>query len=244
MQSENDKKIWDGYADSINVDFYIDTYMKNPAVWHKSLVQYINAAAMAGGSTIEVGSFSGITTLMLDNKFDKTILDYSVRVLEKAQELFNRAGQPVKTICADMFNIPAKGGSYDVVFNSGVIEHLDFADRVAHLKENARIMKDDGVMIIAYPNHSSWYYRLSYLLLKRRGEWNYPDENKLFSLKNEIREAGLVLVEKKVFDPQTSLTFLFRHSRCRNWIYAVARTLRLGGYLMVLKIRKADLNAE
>lgn len=239
MQSEDDKKIWDAQAESIDVDFYIDTYIKKPAVWHIDLVAYINNIGKSGDSVIEVGSFSGITTLLLDRKFRKTILDYSERVLEKARLLFEKAGQPVEVICADMFNIPVSDKTYDVVFNSGVIEHLDFEGRVAHLKENARIMKDSGIMVIAYPNHSSWYYRFAYLRLKRKGEWNYPDENKLYCLRKEIRAAGLVLDEYKVFDPQTSLVFLFKHSRYKDLVYAIARALRLGGYLMVLKIRKA-----
>ena len=238
MQDENDKKIWDAQADSIDVDFYINTYKKNPAEWHKSLVNYINSIGCNGDATIEVGCFSGITTLLLDNKFKKTILDYSEKVLGKAKELFAKANQPVDMICADMFHIPVADKSFNIVFNSGVIEHLDFNSRVAHLTENARIMMDDGTMIIAYPNHSSWYYRFAYLKLKREGRWNYPDENKLYDMRQEIKAAGLILEEKKVFDPQTALVFLFRHSKYKNIAYAIGRFLGVGGYLMVLRIRK------
>jgi len=238
MQSKDDKKIWDAQADSINIDYYINTYMSSPADWHVNLVDYINKIGNDGDKIIEVGSFSGITTLLLNRKFKKTILDYSQAVLEKAKLLFEKAGQPVQIICADMFSIPVEDKSFDVVFNSGVIEHLDFEGRVAHLKENARIMKDNGTMVIAYPNHSSWYYRFAYLYLKAKGEWNYPDENKLYHLKREIKEAGLKLIEYKVYDPQTSLVFLFKHSRYKELVYAIARVLKIGGYLMVLKIGK------
>lgn len=238
MQNKDDKRIWDAQADSIDVDFYLNTYIKNPAEWHKSLVHYINSIGKDGDRTIEVGCFSGITTLLLDRKFKKTILDYSEKVLEKAKELFSKANQPVDMVCADMFHIPVADKSFNIVFNSGVIEHLDFSSRVAHLQENARIMKDDGTMIIAYPNHSSWYYRLAYLKLKREGRWNYPDENKLYDMRKEINAAGLNLMEKKVFDPQTALVFLFRHSKYKDIAYAIGKFLGLGGYLMVLRISK------
>jgi len=239
VQNKADKKIWDDQANSINIDFYLNDYVKKPAAWHTGLVSYIDAITKSGDKVIEVGCSSGITTLMLDRKVEKTILDYSEPVLEKAKVLFSRAGQSVQIICADMFKIPEPDKKYDLVFNSGVIEHLDYAGRVAHMRENARIMKDGGTMVIAYPNHDDPIYRLSYLHLKKRGLWQYPDENKLGRMTNEIRDAGLILKEYRVLDPVTPVSFLFRHSRFKKPLYSLAKILNPCGYLMVLRLEKA-----
>jgi len=65
---------------------------------------------------------------------------------------------------AVQFNMPFKNETYDIVFNSGVIEHFDKKERSRALKEYSRILRNDGVIIIAFPNHFSVPYSLAYLV--------------------------------------------------------------------------------
>ncbi|HLX12033.1 MAG TPA: class I SAM-dependent methyltransferase [Bacteroidota bacterium] len=55
--------------------------------------------------------------------------------------------------CGDFFRLSFMDNTFDVTFNSGVIEHFSAeADRVAHLTELARVVKPGGIVAVAFPN--------------------------------------------------------------------------------------------
>jgi len=89
--------------------------------------------------------------------------------------------------------------SYDVVFNSGVIEHFNKKERIDILREYRRVLKRNGMMIIAIPNHYSLPYRSAYLFKKKflRGFlWPWPEEYKIYDLEEELGLVDMQLVKR------------------------------------------------
>lgn len=122
------------------------------------------------------------------------------------------------------------------------MEHYRFSERVVLLKEYARVLKDDGLMIIAIPNHYDFAYRLAYLVRKRllRGRnWPWPEEYKIYDLKNEINEANLRLVNRIIVDKETNYSFI-DNIYIRKIIEFVNKNFNKTneGYLTVLTISK------
>lgn len=61
-----------------------------------------------------------------------------------------RMPERVQLQCADVANLPFESNSFDIVVCFEVIEHVEDTDRV--LDELARVVRDDGVLVISSPN--------------------------------------------------------------------------------------------
>lgn len=76
-------------------------------------------------------------------------LDYSMEALRLAREAASRAGVPLITVCGDALALPFRSGSFDLVFHQGVLEH--FRDPSLLLRENARVLKTGGTLLVDVP---------------------------------------------------------------------------------------------
>lgn len=64
--------------------------------------------------------------------------------------------------------LPFADNSFDLVFSMDVIEHID--DDIKFIKENMRVCKKDGEIIIGTPN----YWRITNIFLMLLGQLKYP----------------------------------------------------------------------
>jgi len=90
-----------------------------------------------------------------------------------------------------------KDGSFDVVFNEGVVEHwLDRAERVKVIKEMARVTKKGGHVIIMVPNGTHPLYR-TWIRLGCHYYLDAPPMTLYDSkkLRAEMEDAGLKVLE-------------------------------------------------
>jgi len=188
---------------------------------------------------IEVGCGTGITSLLLDNHFEKTLLDINPDSIKLAKSIFNKYDKKADFLLCDMFTMDIEDECFDIVFNSGVIEHLNYEERVRAIKEYNRILKKDGIMIIAFPNHFNIFYRIGYLILNLFKKWPYPEEYKLYDLKKEIHENNLIL-ESRITTSKNILTEYFGFNKILKYLFClVYKIFNLeAGYLTVLIIRK------
>lgn len=130
--------------------------------------------------------------------------------------------------------------SYDLVFNAGVIEHYTFEERIALLKSYSRILKDQGIMVLAVPNHYCLPYRAAYVLRKEwlnSKRWPWPAEFKIYNLEHELEAASLQLIQRITFDRRSAYNFL-RYSGVRKLVKLTDRLFNYEGYLTVLLIKK------
>lgn len=212
---------------------------REPYRFQSELAQLLDALYRPGSRVVEVGCFTGITGLLLDDRFDKTMFDLNPQALDLARRLFDYCGKKASFVAGDMFRMPFDEGSFDLVFNSGVLEHFDFGGRVAALKEYGRVLKPGGALVIAFPNHYSVPYRLAYRHLNRTGQWPYPEEFPILDLTGELAAAGLVFQGRSCLDRVTPLHYARRVGPFGLPLKYLFRLIGFEGYLTVVRAQKS-----
>lgn len=231
-------QIWEEHIRDIQLDSLRES-VEHPAIFQLELKEIIDSYVHVNKKTIiEVGCETGVSSLILSNEFDKTLLDLNPQAIELAKKLFYSYGMAGNFIVADMFDMPFEDGSFDIVFNAGVVEHFKKSELRRAFREYSRILASDGVMIIGFPNQFSIPYKTAQWVRMLWGRWIFPYEYAYYDLKDVLASAGLKLECRKILSKQSiygwwnfcpSVKMLFEKTDCFfNW----------GGYLILLIIRK------
>lgn len=141
---------------------------------------------------LEVGCGTAIDSLYLGGKVEANLYasDLTVQALRVAQKIQEGFSASVKLLAADLLSLPFDTGTFDLVFSQGVLEH--FCDPTEAVKEQARVTKQGGFVIIDVPQ--TWN---PYTLYKKyrlwRGDWPYGWETQyaLPALKRLAENQGL-----------------------------------------------------
>lgn len=119
-------------------------------------------------SILEAGSGSGKASILLGKNINRTFLDISEAALTYAKKLSAHFGaENIKYIEGDIFNMPFKKKTFSLVWNIGVIEHYEINDIILMMKEMYRVTKDDGYIIIGFPNYHSLPIKKAKILKKK-----------------------------------------------------------------------------
>lgn len=183
---DNQKQIWENFWQQH--DYTAEYEIKE---YHWDIKNVIEDFCKQAQTSIEIGSGIGITSLILSDKLQCTLLDFDKGVLQKASSLFEWKQKKAQFICCDMFHLDTVKEKYDVVFNSGVIEHYNVKQRVMLLREYQKVLKQGGVMVIAVPNHYCIPYKLGYVILRFLGRWKYPKKYAVKDLSFELQDMDL-----------------------------------------------------
>jgi ubiquinone/menaquinone biosynthesis C-methylase UbiE len=210
----------------------------NPFRFQTELKTIIDSFYRENSRVLEAGCSTGITSLILDDRFDKTLVDLNAAAIRLSQELFGQFKKKATFVVDDMFRLPFPDESFDVVFNSGVLEHFEYHDRVRALREYGRVMKQDGIMLIAFPNHFSKPYKLVYEYLNSRNRWPYPKELALYDLKNELIQSGFKLIERRIIDRRTPINYLNHVKGYGTALKMYYKVVGYEGYLTSVTARK------
>jgi len=100
-------------------------------------------------------------------------LDISPVAVEKASGMY----KDVNFTCKDLFDMPYEDNSFDVLFNSGLIEHFEYPSNVEAVKAMSRVVKPGGKIIISVPNKLCPWYMAGKKLLIATGKWPYGFED-------------------------------------------------------------------
>ena len=92
---------------------------------------------------------------------DVFLLDYSRESLRIIRVL--AGDEMVKMVLGDARNCPFNDGSFDMVFHQGLLEH--FPSPWPVLRENMRILKKDGLLIVDVPQTFHGYTLMKHLLM-------------------------------------------------------------------------------
>lgn len=215
----------------------IDKYISNPSIWQKRMVACLNRF-INQGYVLEAGCGYGLISLLIGNRFDRTLLDYESQALVGARSVFTRAKQHANFILGSVFDLPFDNESFDLVFNTGVLEHFTFEERRLAVTEMARVAKKGGFIIIAVPNHFSIPYRYAYEKMKSDEKWICPDERRVYDLQEEIETVPEIkLIRRETFDIFTSILFVKNNLRRVRFIFEHCFR-NYEGYLTVLIHKK------
>ena len=97
----------------------------------------------------------------------------------------------------DNLALPFPDNTFDLVFNSGVIEHYKYPLNVQQLKEMARVTKPKGEVIVSVPNSLCLWYEAVKTVLTFFDKWpfGYEEGYTPWKLERSVREAELEPVE-------------------------------------------------
>lgn len=99
-------------------------------------------------------------------------------------------------VCDILKGLPLENESFDAIFTSEVIEHIDDTERF--LGEIGRILKPGGQMVLSTPNSSFWVYRLLGLVGRTVSELQHPGHVRFFSkrsLESALTQAGFEVLD-------------------------------------------------
>jgi ubiquinone/menaquinone biosynthesis C-methylase UbiE len=131
------------------------------------------AGHVAGLRALEPGTGTGLLAAAVARKGARTtILDVSEEALAIATDTFNRAGLETDAVLGSVFELPFPDASFDIVFNSGLLEHFETERRRAALGEMLRVLAADGVCVTFNPNARARLYRRLKEAAERRGTWD------------------------------------------------------------------------
>lgn len=147
-------------------------------------------------SILEVGSGSGHLSGLLSTKgYKTTLLDFSKRALEKSERFFKHHGMQGEFIEGDLMDLKNLNSDFDVVWNSGVMEHFNDSGLIKALRSIRTITNKFFVFLV--PNSLSFPYLMFRYKLMHEGNWTYGSEYLRNDYEEVLEEAGFRVVEKR-----------------------------------------------
>ncbi len=124
---------------------------------------------------------------MMELGGDVSLLDYSQASLALIRMLTKEDG--VKLVMGDGRVSPFRGATFDVVFHQGLLEH--FVSPYALLRENHRILRENGLLIVDVPQTFHVYTLMKHVLIAL-GLWfgGWERQFTVASLSRLLRNLG------------------------------------------------------
>jgi ubiquinone/menaquinone biosynthesis C-methylase UbiE len=111
-----------------------------------------------GKSVLEIGAGTGRDSFPLAERGATVVqLDYTEQSLRILKKLADESGLSVAIVGGDAFQLPFRDGTFDVVFHQGLLEHFRAPQAEALLRENIRVLKPGGLLLVDVPQRYHLY---------------------------------------------------------------------------------------
>ena len=139
---------------------------------------------------LEVGAGSGRDSFRLaHDKAQVVVLDYSPKALDIVNKLNDKNEVQVNCLQADALKMPIPDESFDIVFHQGLLEH--FRDPLPLLRENYRILKPGGLLLVDVPQRYHIYTVIKhFLILINKWFAGWETEFSIKQLNQLMQKAG------------------------------------------------------
>lgn len=176
---------WKGHRRDIE-----DTYSTDGRLARETLAD----GPVEGRLVMEIGAGSGRDLLALAKLGARGIvLDYSPASLALVRDQARAQGLDVLLVRADATRMPFRDGAIDISFHQGLLEH--FRDPMPLLRENARITKPGGRVIVDVPQTFHPYTLMKKVLIAFDAWFaGWETQFTVGALERRCREAGLEVV--------------------------------------------------
>jgi SAM-dependent methyltransferase len=182
--TENWRAFWDAHADAIGTK-------PPPEYLAQTVVSRLQPRP--GLKILEAGSGTGgLATRLLREGAEVTVLDIVPQCI-RALCAHVPSDAPFHAVVGDLFRMPFPDGTFDAVFNSGVMEHFQPDDIRRGLTEMARVLKPGGRLMCIVPNARGRFYVWGKRRQETAGTWPYGPEYPQWSLAPLLNNQGLQL---------------------------------------------------
>lgn len=184
-----------------NLSTKAGTYSYTPSRWTRAddKVGYWVQSGIrfeAGEKVLEAGCGDAAVLIRLMKLFgvEGCGVDFSESALSQAQNLARQENCAAQFQQADVCQMPFDSGSFDKVISLGVVEHMPSLS--PSIKEMARVLRPNGLMILMTPNRYS-FGRWQRKLASASGRWpyGYQDEYSPEELSQELKREGLSILK-------------------------------------------------
>jgi ubiquinone/menaquinone biosynthesis C-methylase UbiE len=119
-------------------------------------------------------------------------LDYSANSLKIMKHLADEEKIPVSIVGGDTFCLPFRDETFDIVFHQGLLEHFRPQQAEALLRENIRILKKNGLLLVDVPQRYHIYTIIKHFLIAI-DKWfaGWEREFSLGELRRNMERLGL-----------------------------------------------------
>jgi SAM-dependent methyltransferase len=151
---------------------------------------------LQGKKVLEIGAGTGRDSFpLVEHGAVVYQLDYAENSLRILKRLAEESNLPVSIVGGDTFRLPFRDGTFDIVFHQGLLEHFRKPVAEQLLRENIRILKPEGLLLVDVPQR--WHsYTVAKHLLIAVDKW-FAGWERSFSigeLRSVLRSMGLTPV--------------------------------------------------
>jgi len=152
---------------------------------------------LRGLKVLEIGAGTGRDSIpLLAHGARVYQLDYAENSLRILKHLADENQLPVTIVGGDTFRLPFQDETFDVVFHQGLLEHFRHAQAQALLRENIRVLKRGGYLLVDVPQRYHIYTLVKHSLMAL-DKW-FAGWERSFSvgeLKSLLQSLGLTPVQ-------------------------------------------------
>lgn len=155
-----------------------------------------NSVRVKGKKVLEVGGGRGADSFKLVSEGAwSTAIDRSWNSIRLISSRTASQGVKIRLVMADARYLPFKSGTFDLISHQGFLEH--FRDPVPYLKQQIRLLKPSGYVVISVPQRYN-IYTLKKRLFIALNKWPFGWEASfsLSGLRKLLKRCGLEVVNQ------------------------------------------------
>lgn len=161
---------------------------------NRVLRNVLSSIDLRGKRVLEVGAGTGRDSFgMVEHGASVFMLDYSINSLNIIKNIATEEKVEVNPVGGNAFSLPFPDASFDLVFHQGLLEHFRQKEANNLLKENIRILKSGGLLLVDVPQRYHIYTVMKHILIALdkwfagwEREFSIPEVDKL------LRSFGVV----------------------------------------------------
>jgi ubiquinone/menaquinone biosynthesis C-methylase UbiE len=210
--------IWDEYLAGRDLEKEISMHRVERARFHRLIEDCIGRVGRDPSRVLEIGSGTAIDSYIVAETSTASItgIDISIPSLQVAALCGRFFARPIDLLASDAEHLPFGDATFDVVFSQGVVEH--FPDPTAMVREQARVLKPDGVLVINVPQKRTGYTRFKHReMAKGTWPWGWETEYSPGELRRLGKQHGFMPIAVIGYDHWGSRrgTLYWRHAHTR-----------------------------
>jgi len=126
----------------------------------------LKVADLRDKRVLEVGAGTGRDSFgMVEHGATVFMLDYSINSLNIIKNIATEEKVEVCPVGGNAFSLPFPDTSFDLVFHQGLLEHFREKEALDLLKENIRVLKMGGLLLVDVPQRYHIYTVMKHILI-------------------------------------------------------------------------------